>query len=236
MKSRFITGFWGSSDPGYWKGRTLAGREQELADRWQTKTLPEAIASLPLMRELNAMVYAIGEEANEQLSSRCSTVKFEQRPGAHWRNKLDCIAHALQTYDEVVWIDLDASLLAPLPYDFWEALRTRAPIQARIRQYHRRKCHHWRSENPRTLCSAAFIYCRDASIIEKAIEWLEDLESWLKPQDAICLTEEHAIAWVIDQLQDGWKGHAAYHAEYDPPWYTIGSEIFPCETPIFTAR
>lgn len=235
MTASFITGMWGSADPDWWVDRAAAGQEQRLAERWKTKTLADANRATELMRSLDAAAYVYDDMEEPVLPGVQQVSMPAEAAGGHWRRKLLAIAAALEQFDAVVWLDLDAKQLRELPLYFWEQMHQLAPIQARIRQYKRRKCHHWRSQHQRTLCSAAFVYCRDRDIIRRAIDWMDRLSDWMPPEVAICLTEEHALSHEIDLMQGGWQGQEAYHAQFDPPWYTIRGEIFPCECPVFTA-
>lgn len=237
MKTAFITGFWGSSDPAWWRGRMPEHRIEPHIRRWLNKTVPEAQRSCELMLKLGTRVYAYGKEAAEAVAPLPVTMMSTAEFGGHWRLKLDIIRKALDDFDAVTWVDMDIRMLVDeLPSDFWERMHDKGPCQALITQWHRRKCHYWRSdkENPRSMPSGAYIYCRSTSIIDTAIQWLED-QKRVRPHDAPFLDDQQAIAFAIDELNGGWKGLDYYNEHHNPPWYTLRTEIFPCETPIFTA-
>lgn len=212
---RFVFGLWGS----------------EANPRFTSKIVPEMTRGLTLARRLDAAIYAIGDDAAAALRKARAGARVRSLPVTaepFWLAKLRIIEHALQTERAVVWLDWDATQLRPLPADFWGRLQARAPLQTRIRQYHRRKCL-WRRSHQRSLCGGAFIYCRDRRLILRTIDAMREqqLRGW---------DDEIAMAHTIDQLYGGWQGLEHYHAHHDPPWYTIRGEIFPAPEAVFTAR
>lgn len=192
-----------------------------------------------LAKELQSLIFAFDESSETRLrnlglggqtllfsnhdKARCDT------EGGQFRRKLLAIREGLRYYEHVVWMDFDCIKLAEIPEDFWDVLRAGAPLQAKIRQYHRRKCH-WRDGQKRILQGGAFVYSRSVPLIERCLDAMVE-----RPEQ--CSDDEMAIAWVIDEMAGGWVGSDKYlKMGFDPQHYTIRGEIHRCESPIFTAR
>lgn len=114
-----------------------------------------------------------------------------------YRNKMEVIAHAMQNdgYDELVYLDWDCVPQTKLPEDFWDRCREKDVFQATLQIYHRKKCG-WRAESKRKVPNGGFIYLRDSSLPEKAIQWWKKLG---KPDN-----DEPAWARVTDEMMGGW--------------------------------
>ncbi len=211
---KFIRGLWGG-EPG------------ERQERWLNKTRNDVKGGLELNKILAPEVYAVGSPSIEYLRS----LEIEPRvivgqPGNFWRTKLLILLAAVREFGEIVWLDWDAKLLKPIPESFWDQLRLGQPLQCHIRQYFRVKCR-WRAINPRVLPGGAFIYCRDRSLIERALQ-----------VSTACpgLDDEQCMAYVIDEAAGGWRGPWHFYSQgWDPYCYTINGEMYPPQNPIFTA-
>tara|TARA_R110000824_G_scaffold12226_8_gene53695 strand:- start:8587 stop:9282 length:696 start_codon:yes stop_codon:yes gene_type:complete len=122
-----------------------------------------------------------------------------------YRNKIEILSEAMEKYDEIVYLDWDVSQRRELPEDFWDKCGERAPIQACLQQYHRRKCT-WRKQDIRKVPNGGFLYIRDKKLVERAKYW------WGKHQQ-----DNDEIAWsrVIDELMEGWNGPEDFWDNYE---------------------
>lgn len=206
------------------------------------------LSGAALAKELKSIVYAFDEASYDVLvKADLSPVQFFDydrslcaSKSQQFRRKLLAIRDALHNYQHVLWMDIDCIKLGPFPADFWDRLKDGAPIQAKIRQYHRRKAH-WRHGQARILQGGAFIYCRSLPIIERALDVMAtpvyDLAPRFYPSGTgRAFDDEMAIAWVIDEMNGGWMGQDAYRKGWDVPHYTIRGEVWKVERPVFTAR
>lgn len=148
-----------------------------------------------------------------------------------WRHKLRIIMAALETYDEVAWLDMDAHLRKPVPADFWERMRARASIQMPLVSYRTKWCW-WRGKHDRrTIPEGAFIYCRDRSIIERADRMYDD-PTW-SPH-----TDQTILAFIMDDMA-GKSGRGQFSVDgykadgHEPYCVTIYREFFPADEEVF---
>lgn len=134
----------------------------------------------------------------------------------------------LLRYPAVVWLDWDTAQVKPLPPNFWARMAEGAPVQAGLRQYKRPQCL-WRNKGRGQVPHGAFFYCRDISLVERAIE----LHAARWPT----CTDEVAWACVIDELMGGWDDFREYHRQgYEPFCYDqrrVWRQFFPCPEPLF---
>lgn len=144
-----------------------------------------------------------------------------------WRHKLEILDLALQEFDEVIWLDWDCWLHAPLPPEFWEHLNNGARLQASLRMYRRRQCR-WRNSDPRKVPSAAWIYlrCRELS------------SQLLRTHDQYpLLREEQVMARTIDDLMGGWQGPSAWFDQgYEPFCFYVRGQLRSPLLHLFDAR
>lgn len=129
-----------------------------------------------------------------------------------YRHKIEALKIGMTLFDEMVFLDWDTQLKEPLPNDFWESLQKKSPIQASLRQYHRKKAI-WRKDDPRKVPCAAFIYLRDKSIPDKLIQIWEDLG---RPS-----TEECVLMKYMDDSIGGWKGLDVYFELFEPEFFNL---------------
>lgn len=125
-----------------------------------------------------------------------------------YRNKMELIKYAMESdgYDEITYLDWDCVPQKKLPENYWEEMSKRAPIQACLQQYRRRKCL-WRLDGDvRKVPNGGFVYIRDKILPSKAIEIWDTMK-----QD----NDEPAWAKLIDDLMGGWKGMDEFWKSYE---------------------
>ncbi len=148
-----------------------------------------------------------------------------------WRLKLKILLRALQEFEEVVWLDLDAHLVKPVPDDFWDRLGTGAAIQMPLVSY-KARWNYWRGRcDTRSISEGAFIYCRDRSIIEQADSLYDELK-WMPH------TDQTLLAYTMDQLagkgEPGQFTVEGYRQDgYEPYCVDIYNQFFPAEERVF---
>lgn len=253
---RIIQGLWHPGD---------AFESREEIHRWEQKIVQNVLlphgqathnigklrglSGSALAQKLDSLIYAFDEPSYEVLAKAGLSAKpyfdYDRSLCAsrslQFRRKLLAIRDALDTYRHVVWCDFDLIELAPFPADFWDVLKAGAPLQAKIRQYMRRKCH-WRASQPRVLQGGAFVYCRSIPLIQRTLDVMATPIDELAPRfyprgTGRTWDDEMAIAWTVDEYNGGWIGQEAYRERgFDPVAYTIRGEIFRDERAVFTAR
>lgn len=144
-----------------------------------------------------------------------------------WRHKLVAIAAALETYDQIVWLDWDCHLLRPLPSNFWDRIAERAELQASLRQYTRLK-YGWRPRRVQKCVSGgAFIAMRQG-----AIGPLLNIQAKHPHED-----DETTMARYVDTRLGQWNDPQQYAAAgFEPYCYWIRRQIFEPEVKLFSAR
>jgi hypothetical protein len=87
-----------------------------------------------------------------------------------WYHKEEVIRTALDSYDEVVFLDWDTvQVVKPLPDDFWDRLRFGQPFQASLVHTRHSYCP-WRARGGNYRPHASFVYCRDKQIIRDMMQ------------------------------------------------------------------
>ncbi|MFA7219301.1 MAG: hypothetical protein WC119_02195 [Synergistaceae bacterium] len=126
-----------------------------------------------------------------------------------YRHKLEIIKHAMEVdgYDELVYMDWDCFPQKQLPNSFWDEMGKKEVFQATLQMYHRRKAY-WRDEELRKVPNGGFIYLRDKTLPQKAIE----LWGKLGKGD----NDEPAWAKLTDDIAGGWKGIEKYWELFEP--------------------
>ena len=130
-----------------------------------------------------------------------------------WRHKLESMRLAMQTWQEIVWLDWDVHIICRLPSEFWEHLRDGQPLRLAQKSYTRPQCN-WRDgrDNQRISLHGAMIYCRDASLIDDAIRIMHT--------EYPNQSDEQSFAKLIDDRTDGWLGINGHREHgYDLPMY-----------------
>lgn len=120
-----------------------------------------------------------------------------------YRNKIEVIAHAFLNdgYDELVYLDWDCVPQKKLPNDFWTELGKREMFQANLQAYKKNKIT-WRQTDNQIIPNGGFLYLRNKSICELAIEKWEPIG---KP-----VNDEVVWASITDDMVGGWKGRETY--------------------------
>lgn len=191
MRRGFIRCVWGIYDNSH---RITARRQKIDGD---IKRIKECKFNEPFK------VYVYGKDNFERLQKEgfdCLMVDECPNPfdliKHQYRHKLELIKYAMEKdgYDEIVYMDWDCVPQKKLSDDFWEKCSQRAPIQACLQIYHRKKCW-WRPIDQRKVPNGGFLYIRDKSIPSEIIKLWETI-----PQE----NDEPAIAKYIDNCMGGW--------------------------------
>jgi len=129
-----------------------------------------------------------------------------------FRHKLEVFKYGIKEHDEIVFLDWDTFPVKPLHKKFWKVLGKKAPIQAVLRMYHRRKAH-WRKKDGRQVPCASFVYLRKKKIATDLIKmWETHRKPW---------SEEIVMARYMDQMMDGWEGMAKYEKLFEPDFFYL---------------
>lgn len=131
-----------------------------------------------------------------------------------YRNKMELIKYAMEAdgHDEIIYLDWDCRPQKKLPDNYWDEFGKRAPIQACLQQYRRRKCL-WRTDGDvRKVPNGGFLYIRDKSLPNRAIQIWDTMK-----QD----NDEIAWAKLIDELMNGWKGMDEFWKDYETPFCNL---------------
>lgn len=226
--SRFVFVLW---DP-------VPGR----SDRWTQRTLPEAtrtgtwikgrrgsgISGVSLMKMLNATVYSFGDNISKEMESvGVETIRLKDDCkecntwGQQWRRKLIAMREALNSCDQVVYMDVDCFLIEgrSVPWDFWIRCAQLAPLQSPLLKQARRHAR-WRrgAIHQSYKVGGFYIYCREPSLLTMS---LDSMAKWEYMWD------EHAISHTIDQLTGGrWRGPDEFiRRGFDPPWIQARQKV-----------
>lgn len=203
-KRAIIRGLWGEYDP---SSRILARRariEKNINAMLQSKyqfpyrTYVFGKDNLKILNELNVKDTVLLHENPHQFDA----IKYV------YRHKLELIKYAMEIddYDEIVYMDWDCVPQYDLPPTFWEDLNKKDVFQANLMMYHKIKCP-WREQDQRKVPNGGFLYIRDKSLPQKAIDYWNTM-----PQD----NDEPAWAKVTEELMGGWKGIEEYWDRFEP--------------------
>jgi len=204
MKKGFIRALWGIHDRGH-----RITRRRFRVDR-NIKTIMNSKYNIPFV------VYVMGKEnfeAIRELGFVCRLINDDPAPfdlvKHQYRHKLEVIKYAMEEdgYDELVYMDWDCFPKKNLPPDFWQELGKKEVFQANLQLYHRRKAH-WRKRELRKVPNGGFIYLRDKTLPQKAINWWEKL--------GMGDNDEPAWARLTDEMVGGWKGVEKYWDLFEP--------------------
>lgn len=141
-----------------------------------------------------------------------------------WRMKYPAIRQALQTHQEVVWLDLDTVLTQPLPADFWARMGQGAAFQGTLQQNHRKRAGHrmqqtWEGKGPvdddaRKTPAGACLYFRGLEAIDRLLAMYAE-----RPFEY----DLHVLARLTDELMGGWKGWQRYKEQgFEPYCHSLG--------------
>lgn len=174
-------------------------------------------AANPYLPKDQFVVYIMGQANYDLLSSmgfNCKMVTQENFKwptdeikkkatdmGHTWINKLYLLHHAMNDYDEIVYLDWDTQPVKGIPSDFWEKMAEKREIQAVLKQYKNGDYAWWRPGKwqKRIVCSGGFIYCRDKKAFSTMLSFHGN-----KDFGAYWLDESY-IAYYTDGLMGGWK-------------------------------
>lgn len=208
MKRGFIRTLWGHVDntQRHYRHRSKINNDIKLVP--YNKFMPEYFT------------FVFGEDNYKQLIDsgfkNCELV--DKRPivwdmnKEQFRHKLEALKCGMQVFDELVFTDIDTMTIKPIPDNFWDVLNKKAPIQAILRIYHKRKCF-WRKVDTRKTPCAAFIYLRGKETANDLIKTWEDLK---KPW-----SEEVVLMKYMDDLSKGWQGTDYYWEHYEPDFFNL---------------
>jgi len=212
MKRKFITGCWGIYDNKrrFFKRRSKIDNDILLAKK---------NGYMPDFR-----VYVFGEDNYKAMQDHGFDCKLIDKKPICWdmnteqfRHKLEVLNQGLKDFDEILFFDWDCQPICPMDKDFWNILGKKAPIQAHLHMYHRRKAH-WRRQNQRQIIEASFVYIRDKQIGEDLIQkWEAMKRPW---------SEEIVIMKYIDDLDGGWQGTSHFWEKYEPEFNVRGPGRF----------
>ena len=201
MKKSFVRGLWGVYDD---SNRITKRRFRVKRNVQQIVTAKHTVPFV---------TYVFGEENFVELKELgVNAILLDKNPAPfnlvrhQYRNKIEILMHAMEDFDEIVYMDWDVYLKAKLPSDMWEKLGNRASIQACLQQYHRPKCP-WRKDDWRKVPNGGFVYLRDKQLPSLAATWWEKLGSGDN--------DEPAWARIIDEMMGGWQGMEAFWKEYE---------------------
>jgi hypothetical protein len=174
----------------------------------------------------DATIYVFGKENYEVvLKSGLKAVLVHDDPYKYhpvkgiYLHKLDAYRQVMDDFDEVVLLDFDMLQTAPIPADFWEELNKRGPLQASIHRYRHPRIEGRIPKSANALTPAgAFVYIRGKEIAERLWERNQSGDNkW---------SCEPAMAYVTDELSDGWKDIDHYWENYEPQFYTSKSNPY----------
>lgn len=99
------------------------------------------------------VTYVFGEDNYKYLIDKGLDCRLVDKRPIVWdmdeeqfRHKLEVLHQGMLEFDEIIFLDWDCTECRPLPDDFWDKLAEKAPIQAVLRQYHKRKAY-WRKSD-----------------------------------------------------------------------------------------
>ncbi len=108
----------------------------------------------------------------------------------------------------------DCIPIKELPKNLWKVLRKKAPLQAILSIYKRKKAI-WREKgiDIRKIPCGSFVYLNNKKIADDLIKTWEELGCpW---------SEEVVIAKYLDRVTGGWKGVDHYIEHYEPDFFQL---------------
>jgi len=174
-------------------------------------------------KELNEpfSVYVFGEDNYKMATDKgFDCVLIDDKPYRfdlvkhQYRHKLEIIRYAMEEdgYDEILYMDWDVVPQKKMPSNYWDVLGQKESFQACLQVYHRRKAY-WRKEELRKVPNGGFIYIRDKTIPQRAIDLWENLGS----QD----NDEPAWAKMTDEMMGGWQGIDKFWDLFEIPFCNL---------------
>jgi len=115
-----------------------------------------------------------------------------------YRHKMEAWKCGMSDFDEIVFLDWDTKPIKPIDDNFWNLLNNKSPIQSSLTRYSsRRLSHRGNRLDNKWMPSAQFVYFRDKSLVDRAIElWKHEEHRW---------AEEPGLARLIDEMMGGWN-------------------------------
>jgi len=209
MKRGFIRSLWGIPDPNS-NLRQMRRRLEKIP------TDLERAFNCPF--PFPCKVLCFGTE-NFKLVSQCGfdAIQIYNEPYAvdplkyFYQHKILAISHAMESmgYDEVVYLDFDCHPVAPVTDDIWKELGTKSDLQSCLIGYKSHRCP-WRGrvEGSRCLPNGGFVYLRGKDMASR-LRTAYDASG--KPSN-----DEIALAWLLDDMDGGWKGLEHYCEIHEP--------------------
>ncbi len=164
------------------------------------------------------VVYVFGEENYKHaVGNGFDCILIDKKPFRfdlvkyQYRHKLEILKYAMEEdgYDQLLYMDWDCIPAKRLPDNYWDVFGQKEVFQACLQMYHRRKAH-WRKTELRKVPNGGFIYIRDNTIPQQAIDlWVET-----GSQD----NDEPAWAKLTDQMSGGWQGIDKYWELFEAPF------------------
>ncbi len=192
----FIRGLWGDDKVGTWS-KALADVSINLNNNGHPHPIQTFVygdVNFKFLSWLRARPVMMSKEAvcswgrsEDRDPSAYSTARRPSRRDGNlnwgvtvWRHKLAIIRHAIEQFGEVVWLDWDCWRLRDLPANFWELLQWGRPFQASLLKF-RRRVLPWMNDDYQSNFTphGAFIYCRDASIIDQMIALSDEFPTYI---------------------------------------------------------
>jgi len=209
VKRGFIRALWGVYDH---QGKSRFWTRREKVDN-DIELVLNSKYSPPFM------TYVFGKDNYSYLVDKGVACKLIDDKPILWdmdtqqfRHKLEVFKAGMEDLDEIIFLDWDCIPIKPVPDYLWETLGKKAPIQAILRQYFKRKAN-WRKIDMRKVPCASFVYIRDKKIPLELIRIWEELgRPW---------SEETVMAKYIDDLMGGWKGLDQYWDLYEPTFFVL---------------
>jgi len=169
------------------------------------------------------VVYVFGEEnCKHATDNGFDCILIDKEPARfdlvkyQYRHKLELLKYAMEEdgYDEILYMDWDCIPFKRLPSNYWDILGEKESFQACLQMYHRRKAH-WRPKELRKVPNGGFVYIRDKSIPQRAI----DLWEATGMQDS----DEPAWAKMTDQMtgENGWEGMEKFWDLFEIPFCNL---------------
>jgi hypothetical protein len=167
------------------------------------------------------VVYVLGQENYDKASKEgFDCILLDKDPFLfdlvkhQYRHKLEILKYAMEEdgYDEILYLDWDVIPQKKMPANYWDIFGQKEVFQACLQMYHRRKAH-WRRKELRKVPNGGFVYIRDKSIPQRAI----DLWEKLGKQD----NDEPSWAKMTDDMVGGWKGIEKYWELFEVPFCNL---------------
>ena len=154
---------------------------------------------------------------NCMLVDKRPSVANNNHPRSLFMNKFVAFSVAMDMYDEAVFLDLDCEQTAELPADFWEKHGEKSSFQAPLVGYYRNRGTFWRPEHLSLVSIyGCYVYMRGKEIAKMM---MDNCDSMLKQYPDALLDDEIAMDKMIDDLEGGWNGTAAYSKNHMPEYF-----------------